>query len=107
MKIKASRVRIQDRRAALAMAVTRIENKTIMTVEEMKREYSTKWFMFARVGNTDMLYPTNEQGYVLYIADFDTELYDVLNESEKKLPWAMGKGSNTPYRPEVGGIYLP
>ena len=87
------------------MAVTRVENRTVMTLEEMKREYATKWFMFARIGNTDTLYPANEQGYVLYVADFDTELYNILSEAERKLPWAMGKGSNTPHRPEIGSVY--
>ena len=85
--------------------VMRVDDKTVMTVNEMKDKYPTKWFRYATVGEPSCTNPGNETGYVVFIADTEVELYDVSKHGYVGEPLSFGKGGNTISTPEVGDIY--
>ena len=87
------------------MAVTKVDDKIVMTVEEMKKKYPTKWFRYAMVSEPDFFESKNNSGYVIFIGDTDVELYDLRQHGYSGECLAFGKGDHTSSVPEVGSIY--
>ena len=84
--------------------ITKIETKEIMTVREMRKRYSTKWFKYVIIGELDTVNPDNEKGYVVFVADTDTELYNIPRDDDDHNSYCIFLGDDVEHPLEVGAI---
>ena len=86
--------------------VTELIEKEIMTLPELKRKYSSKWFRYVIVGERNYKDPDKEKCYIVLTADSEEELYKYPYPDKNKHHGGVDSGYNVPFTPEAGGIYV-
>ena len=86
--------------------VTEINDKEVMTLHELKKKYSTKWFKYIIVGELNLKDPGKDMCYAILTADAEDELYQAHHPDWGKYHGGVTSGYNPPFTPEVGGIYV-
>jgi len=84
--------------------VTKIDTQEIMTVLEMRKRYPTKWFRYVMVGEPDMMNPSNNAGFVVFVADTEVELYNSPEDGYDSRPFGFDLGREVTHPLEVGGV---
>ncbi|MDR2590714.1 MAG: hypothetical protein LBC71_07000, partial [Oscillospiraceae bacterium] len=83
-----------------------IKKKEIMTLRELKKKYSTKWFRYVIVGEINLLNPDSDMCYVVCTADTDDELYrNPRPDLIEQFNGGIASGYDVEYPVEIGGIY--
>ena len=85
--------------------VAEIKEKEIMTLPELKKKYSTKWFRYVITGENNLIDPYKNMCYVAFTADTEEELYKHPNPFRGEYSSGIDCGYNVSFAPEVGGIY--
>ena len=99
-----SRTRFQKR--GCFRMVKEIKKKEIMTLEELKKKYATKWFQYVIVGEINYLNPYLNMCYVIFTADSEEELFKTPTpEHAKQHNGGIASGFKVVVPKEVGGIY--
>ena len=86
--------------------VTEINNKEILTLQELKAKYATKWFQYIIVGDMNFANPMSNTCYVVHTADTEYELYRTPCPEFEKHNGGIASGNSVVYPMEVGGVYV-
>jgi len=86
--------------------ITEISKKEIMTLQEAKRKYATKWFDYVLVDDMDDDDPEASLCYVVLVADTEEEIYNHLDPERNKRSGGISSGERVVFPMEVGGIYV-
>ena len=86
--------------------VTKINEKEIMTLRELKRKYATKWFDYVLVDDMDDDDPEASLCYAVLIADTEEEIYSYPDPERNKRSGGISSGDRVVFPMEVGGIYV-
>jgi len=86
--------------------VTEIKEKEVMTLRELKKKFSTKWFQYVIVGDINYYDPDSEMCYVVLTADSEEEVYKAHHPDCDINHSGIASGYDFPFTPEVGGIYV-
>ena len=86
--------------------VTVIKEKEVMTLSELKKKYSTKWFQYVILGDINYKNPDENLCYVILTADSEEEAYKAHHPDWDTNNAGITAGYNVPFTPEVGGIYV-
>ncbi|MDR2600063.1 MAG: hypothetical protein LBC73_07285 [Oscillospiraceae bacterium] len=86
--------------------VKKIKKKDIMTLQELKTKYATKWFQYIIVGEVNYTDPYSNLCYAIYTADTEDELYKIpTSDVFEQHNGGFASGFSVVYPMEVGGIY--
>jgi len=86
--------------------VQEIKKQEIMTLDELKVKYATKWIQYVIVGEINYTDPRANLCYAVYIADSEDELYKLPTpELIKQHNGGIASGYKVVFPEEVGGIY--
>lgn len=87
--------------------ITEIKDREILTLQQQKEKYSTKWIRYVIVDENESVEgePESIMCYVAYIADTEDEIYSQPNPERNTRSSGIATGYSVVFPMEIGGIY--